>query len=80
MLVAFFLPFRWLAFLGFLLAGGQIVHAQTLLPKNSQGGGWRVEDPSFGQPAKNFDRLEFPKFDVSLPARLTQPTELYRAE
>jgi hypothetical protein len=68
-LVAFFLPFRWLAFLGFLLAGGQIVHAQTLLPKNSQGGGWRVED-----------RLEFPKFDVSLPARLTQPTELYRAE
>lgn len=79
MLVAFFLPFRWLAFLGFLLAGGQIVHAQTLPPKNSQGGGWRVEDPSFGQPAKNFDRLEFPKFDVSLPARLTQPTEEEKA-
>lgn len=80
MLVAFFLPFRRLASLGFLLAGGLIVHAQTPPPKNAQGGGWRVEDPSFGQPAKNFDRLEFPKFDISLPARLTQPSEEEKAK
>jgi len=76
--------FAPLFFFIFVLAAAWKAPAQTPAstggPAKTTGSSTRVEDPSFGQPAKNFDRLDFPKFDVSLPARLTQPSEEEKAK
>lgn len=38
-----------------------------------------VESPGFGRAAENFERLKFPVFDFSRPARVTLPTEEEKA-
>jgi len=62
-------------FLGLILP---VLSGHAAAPKEASGP-VRIEDPGFGHPADNFERLQLPAYDVSFPARLTHFSDKEKA-
>jgi parallel beta-helix repeat protein len=57
------------------LAALLLLPLAALIHKATPASRIKIEDPAFTRPAENFDRLEFPTFDPSLPPRPQTPNE-----